>query len=146
MRMCNCVLSSMFGSQVCENCGNKANYVSTKSLEEFKVVKNASEITRKTNASDDLIRREEAIDQLHQSINLLEAEERIKELPTAEQWIPCSERLPHNGDGIVLVNITYPNKAYFPIILCSSENAIRMAEHGDVNAWMPLPTPYKGDE
>lgn len=38
----------------------------------------------------DLISRAGAIDQLHQSINLLEAEERIKELPSAErtgEWI-----------------------------------------------------------
>lgn len=33
---------------------------------------------------DDLISRQAAIDQLHQSYNLLDAEQRLEELPTAE--------------------------------------------------------------
>ena len=64
----------MFGSQVCENCGNKADYVSSKPLEKFEVVKNAcenaSEITRKSNA--DLIIRQDAIDTVVQALDMID--------------------------------------------------------------------------
>ena len=105
---------------------------------------------------NDLIRREEAIDQLHQSINLLEAEERIKELPTAEQWIPCSERLPSEPFGCLLT--------VWDTVVCTGEEFENILPYfggwdgeqwndddGDkipfeVIAWMELPKPFKGDE
>ena len=117
-----------------------------------------------------LINRAEAIDQLHQSINLLEAEERIKDmpsavdcehcifapfkgLPSANQWIPCAERLPEGevevlattiGGYITIAercNFKYINSPYWFIHEGNSN-----ADKDEVIAWMPLPQPLKGDE
>ena len=43
----------------------------------------------------DLINRQAAIDQLHQSYNLLDAERRLEELPSAQQ-----KALKYSGDSI----------------------------------------------
>ncbi len=59
-----------------------------------------------------------------------------------EEWIPCEERLPRE-DELILVNVIHPDRVY-PIILCIGKDAYAMAEHGDINAWMPLPKPYEG--
>lgn len=66
----------------------------------------------------------------------------FENLPSAEQWIPCSERLPREGE-LILVNVIHPDRVY-PIILCIGKDAYAMAEHGDINAWMPLPKAYEG--
>lgn len=58
------------------------------------------------------------------------------------QWIPCEERLPRE-DELILVNVIHPDRVY-PIILCIGKDAYAMAEHGDINAWMPLPKSYEG--
>ena len=71
--------------------------------------------------------------------------EALGRVPSASQWIPCSERLPSGDETTILVNVARSDMVY-PIILCMGKDAIPMAEHGDINAWMPLPTPYKGDE
>lgn len=70
----------------------------------------------------------------------------LKALPSAQpepHWIPCSERLPDVGSGI---------------IFCDVDGDIfvghRASEHWwsvddkvkNVVAWMPLPEPYKGGE
>ena len=52
---------------------------------------------------DDLISRQAAIDQLHQSYNLLDAEQRLEDLPSAEserekgKWIYSEDE--HGTDG-----------------------------------------------
>lgn len=152
-----------------------------------------------------LINRAEAIDQLHQSINLLEAEDRIKDMPSAQtsgdlisresvvdaiehyineiykipmgtvfkngvldgycrirsivnglpsanQWIPCSERLPQTNVSILYCTNTGAvgegryegynglHSVWKMYAICGTH------WDGEVIAWMPLPTPYKGDE
>lgn len=72
----------------------------------------------------------------------------IKALSSAQQWIPCSERLPEIGQSVLLsVGGMY-----------SAEGCLR--EDGDwaqfrwdaiqrkdmVGAWKPLPEPYKGEQ
>ena len=83
--------------------------------------------------------------------------EELKELREKSKWIPCSERMPESGeyvlvsfenDGIILPDIaTYQvdqdgNGAFYP-----SDNFVTYASVGlYVNAWMPLPEPYREDE
>lgn len=64
----------------------------------------------------------------------------VKALPSADRWIPCSERLPEvhevvlvtfEYDGDMLVGITERSQGGFWI----SENVV---------AWQPLPQPWKG--
>ena len=72
----------------------------------------------------------------------------IKALPSAQQWIPCSERLPKDDETVI---VTRDNDII----------AIATFEVGEVNngwwldfwysednvkAWMPLPKPYKGEQ
>ena len=98
---------------------------------------------------EDTISRQQAIDQLHQSYNLLDAEQRLEDLPSAQpHWIPCSERLPEEDEDV---------------LVCSEEGDIDIAcwmpeqwtdePHiewwsGEYRvyavAWMPLPKPYGG--
>ena len=83
--------------------------------------------------------------------------------PTAERWIPCSERLP-SKDGRYLVtyplfvrkdkwvNVLWYGKPSMPNIKVKGKCWYRSDdEYGDVVyddseilAWMPLPKPYKG--
>lgn len=73
------------------------------------------------------------------------------EMGNAQQWIPCSERLPDMGFS-VLVSV---ENEYFPYV---AEALLEMdgtwtqfrwsakLKAEDVIAWMPLPEPWKGDE
>ena len=76
------------------------------------------------------------------------------EQPTAQQWIPCSEKLPEEN-GQYLISVKYVHVDGYVDIY---------AEHGDwadgkwdmfcfghcgevegILAWMPLPEPWRGD-
>ena len=113
----------------------------------------------------DCISRQAAIDAIHcdititgrQNAELVSATigafaDRIKALPSAQQWIPCSERLPED----VEIGEEYPT-----VIFCTDKATYAgFYEHyldgkwwteGDytvdgVIAWMPLPEPYKGEK
>ena len=66
----------------------------------------------------------------------------IISIPSAERpqgWIPCSERMPSKGVA-VLVNGTMYDAP--PITI--STDAPHYYEQGWINAWMPLPEPWKG--
>lgn len=105
----------------------------------------------------DLIRRHDAIDAFtskYSSLDFMEDGvielyvETIDKLPSAQQWIPCSERLPEVGRCVLLsVGGLY-----------TAEGCLR--DDGDwnqfrwdaiqrkdmVGAWMPLPEPFKGGD
>ena len=73
-------------------------------------------------------------------------EKALKEIPPAQQWIPCSERLPEaTGVYIVTCNIYNGDKVDGVTATWSywRRNEWMMK---DVLAWMPLPKPYGGDE
>ena len=75
----------------------------------------------------------------------------IKDMPTEQQWIPCSKRLPED----VSLGEEYPT-----VIYCTDSGEVdagwyevctkkwwqlgQDAEIYDVIAWMPLPEPYRG--
>lgn len=57
------------------------------------------------------------------------------------QWIPVSERLPDDGEPILLTTKTYDGKLF---VYSSIANKTIIAENSDLHiAWMPLPEPYK---
>ena len=86
---------------------------------------------------DDLIRRQDVIDAL-KKIGLGLAEVTIRLLPSAQQWIPCSERLPdQNGKYLVVGRQKAINILKF--------DGGRWYGKWGVVAWMPLPKPYKGE-
>lgn len=71
----------------------------------------------------------------------------INMLPSAQQWIPCSERLPEDGqkvlvsskDGIYVAMLNAPWYGdWYEIAEFRTLNV--------VSAWMSLPEPYKQEE
>ena len=76
---------------------------------------------------------------------------RLEDLPSAQQWIPCSERLPEKN-GFYLVSVGSPYKAvrvyeYKPCEGWENENLWKAdgtyCFNWFVEAWMPLPQPWK---
>ena len=80
---------------------------------------------------------------------------------TAQQWIPCSERLPEEDPTFyvapdertsrfviaTVIGMTHPHSSPRTLIARYSYTAnrwvIRSSNIGNVIAWMPLPQPYK---
>ena len=89
----------------------------------------------------------EAADLVRQGIFL--AERKIEKLPSAQQWIPCSERLPEGGRVVLVTekggfirHCEYANYCDFQEFQTVEEG---LTVH-DVIAWMPLPEPYQEGE
>ena len=113
------------------------------------------------------------IDALHQSINLFEAEDRIRDLPpvtsqpnedvmymeymrgfnkgkASRQWIPVSERLPEEKQEKYLCTFDDGSIGMDWYEHCKSKWRWHSKTHRgygtNVVAWMPLPKPYKPQE
>ena len=79
-----------------------------------------------------------------------DVEDMISCIPSAQRWIPCSERLPkeygnylittHNGD-VDVGTIDPKKKGVWSA--CDADGFYWIRE---VVAWMPLPKPYKEDD
>lgn len=86
-------------------------------------------------------------------------------LPSANQWIPCSERLPEEDKDVLITyqyqegegdrshsycDITTYGDGYFGGRKCSFKEWRAPFEYFHSNyevvAWMPLPDPWKGEE
>ena len=75
----------------------------------------------------------------------------IEELPPAQpepQWIPCSERLPDvaqrvllSGHGTVMVGMLHSSGKYS----LEPTGISYVYQKDDIDAWMPLPEPYKAE-
>ena len=77
------------------------------------------------------------------SIDSEEIIERIKEeYNIVDAWIPCSERLPGDGE-LVLANVIGLDSSHRIVI---TDRTPYWHERGRINAWMPLPEPYEEDE
>lgn len=70
------------------------------------------------------------------------------EQPSAQQWIPCSERLPEDGTEVFIYLFNNPKSPYIAWI----EDSYWYTEEFEVDreheplAWMPLPDPWKGEQ
>ena len=102
----------------------------------------------------DLISRQAAIDALNKYVDYNDDGEQeintdcvfhtLEELPSAPQWIPCSERLPEiEHDYLVTILNSFVTIASFQKLegwsVWDDE-----AQAWDITAWRPLPEPYKG--
>lgn len=71
--------------------------------------------------------------------------ELIKSQPPADQWIPCSERLPQDEQDVLgttdegIVKKVWYNK------YSKTWYGSPFTRRETVIAWMPLPVPYKGE-
>ena len=88
---------------------------------------------------NDLIRRQDAIRAVTTRDGCGRCEKVIKSIPSAQQWIPCSERLPdQNGKYLVVGRQKAINILKF--------DGGRWYGKWGVVAWMPLPDCYKGED
>lgn len=109
---------------------------------------------------DDLIKRQDAINaycehecgikgMTRENCGATDCGTIFDDIPSAQQWIPCSERLPEGGREILVTekggfirHCEYANYGDFQEFQTVEEG---LTVH-DVIAWMPLPEPYKGEE
>ena len=70
-------------------------------------------------------------------INSNKALEAIEALPSAQQWIPVSERLPEGGKYVLAYSA---DDDYMTV------EAKHKFEAFQITHWMPLPEPWKGEE
>ena len=97
---------------------------------------------------DDLISRQAAIDEVNRlakffwekwheyAPSTIAVTDALKEIPSAQQWVPCSERLPdQNGKYLVVGRQKAINILKF--------DGGRWYGKWGVVAWMPLPSPYR---
>ena len=110
---------------------------------------------------DDLISRQAALNATSTTIKITGKEnaetvygyikklcDDIKALPSARQWIPCSERLPEKiGDYLVSVKRHGWNcEEHIENDIAYWDDLEGFHKAEEVLAWMPLPEPYKEDE
>ena len=74
--------------------------------------------------------------------------EALRALPSAQQWIPCSERLPEENKAILL-GVKY--KDDFKMFVTARMDITYWQGLGrDIKCqemrWMPLPEPWKGED
>lgn len=85
----------------------------------------------------------------------------IEALPSAQRWIPCSERLPEEGKRVLATHLggVNPNNQVIEHIYqcgkftCGWDMDMNVDSPtfgqrymGEVIAWMPLPEPYREDD
>jgi len=85
----------------------------------------------------------------------------LSKVPSAQpepQWIPCDERLPEDSQFVLMtirrIGKRYSHEPFISVGYISWNQSVWWCVHdGDckshdvrVDAWMPLPEPYKGDD
>lgn len=68
----------------------------------------------------------------------------VEDAPSAQQWIPCSERLPEE-DGTYFVSGVWENGdvEVGQLEYIADEHRFSNVIYFNVDAWMPLPEPYR---
>jgi len=70
----------------------------------------------------------------------------IETVPSAQRWIPCSERLPEDGRVVLWCN--EHGSVFTTAITARFDNSWAVGKRhrsSRMVAWMPLPEPWKGD-
>ena len=98
---------------------------------------------------NDLISRAaaiEAVGEIHPlDYNAQSTVNRIKAIPSAQEWIPCSERLPEDEQWVLV----WGHGQRVPIMMFREYGAWiddQYEFHTTVTHWMPLPKPPKEEE
>lgn len=82
----------------------------------------------------------------YDTLMLYEILQAIEDQPTISQWIPVSERLPDDGE-LVLLTFEGSKKVDMETAIYDAKHGFAMSERfvglDEIIAWMPLPEPYK---
>lgn len=76
----------------------------------------------------------------------------IMRFPSAQQWIPVTERLPEEKTRVLATVLTQRRELivisgeYIMGAFCCDNGFCWMADGEEVVAWMPLPQPYEGGQ
>ena len=90
--------------------------------------------------NEDLISRQAAIDAVNYNCTSLKDIKRaINNLPSAQQWIPCSERLPQTGTNVL---VSYKDNDEPIGVIYGARPYLWESNAYTPIAWMPLPEPY----
>lgn len=98
----------------------------------------------------DLIDRQAALDIVMEELDSgteYDIPARIKALPSAQQWIPCEERLPEPGVNVLVDVLDIPAGDRFPLVDKIGDDGDWCNCYGEwfAVAWMPIPEPYRED-
>ena len=72
----------------------------------------------------------------------------VESVPSAQRWIPCSERLPEPGVYVLVDGADIPGGDRFPLIdkICDDGEWLNCdGSEWSAVAWMPIPEPWKGE-
>lgn len=85
--------------------------------------------------------------------------QQIKDLPSAQQWIPVSDRLPEEGHDVLITKEPFKINGYEQKVIEAKRSAdprsgkiewwsseFGTLTNNSVLAWMPLPEPYQEGE
>lgn len=116
-----------------------------------------SRLRGKGNRMDDAIRRVAALATVEKMYKICEGNLSdyhdllvacFTDLPPAQQWIPCDERLPAPGVNVLVDVADIPAGGRFPLIDKICEGGEWLNCDGSewlALAWMPIPDPWKGE-
>lgn len=101
---------------------------------------------------DDVIYRQEAIEvadavwMVTGDNNVAKVWAQLKDVPSAQQWIPCSERLPEIGQTVITSSDLgrVREATYKGFDAWTIHGVVHWTD--EILSWMPLPEPYKEDE
>ena len=111
--------------------------------------------------TDDLIRRQDAImvvkDQRLEAIGCIpesynagvDASASVLEMiPSAQRWIPCSEKLPKEADEYLITLKDRHGDTYVKKTMYFSDDDLwwDISPFETVTAWMPVPIPYEEEK
>lgn len=99
------------------------------------------------NLATDTISRATAIETVRKAKSIGQAHRMLVQLPSAQRWVPCSERMPKVREwvlcqcraGIMDVLRLTDNNGWY-------KDSTHIYMHSFVLAWMPLPEPWKGEK
>lgn len=100
---------------------------------------------------NDLISRQAAIDAMQKAVKNIDSMNKadivavISNLPSVQQWIPCSERLPEDSGWYIVTKELDYDTTFVGLEWYDSANGWKY-DNAKCIAWMPLPEPYKGEQ
>lgn len=113
-------------------------------------------ISRK--AAIDAVEKESQVDGAYGYMDTKSIVDLLMDLPSAQQWIPVSDRLPEELHDVLITKEPFKIKGYEQNVIIAERSADPRSgkiewwspEFGtltdkSVLAWMPLPEPWKGD-